>query len=97
MADQSKMPSEQEFNGFVGRLREFRSTLPERDQVMLDAMVQSAFKTEEQGDVQGYWYAARGPYGGVVVGGPPPAFYYTPPPPVAVYASPWGITYASYW
>ena len=100
MAEQSKMPSEQEFNAFVGRLREFRGTLPEGDQRMLDAMVGAAFKTEEQGDVQGYWYAVRpGPYGPVAVGGPGPVpgFYVAPPPPAVVYASPWGVAYAGYW
>ena len=38
MAEQAKLPTEQEFNEFVGRLREFRRTLPEGDQRMLDVM-----------------------------------------------------------
>jgi hypothetical protein len=61
MSEQTQLPSEQEFNGFVGKLREFRGTLPQQDQRMLDAMVQAAFKTdnaEPQGDVQGYWYSS---------------------------------------
>jgi len=96
MAEQAKLPTEQEFKEFVGRLREFRSTLPEGDQRMLDAMAQAAFKPEQQGDVQGYWYEAwRTPYGVGVVGGPGPApgFYVAPPPPTVYAVTPWGIAY----
>ena len=63
---------------------------------MLDAMVQASFKSEQQGDVQGYWYAvAPGPYGPVAVGapGPVPGFYYTPPPPPVYALTPWGAVY----
>ncbi|HLH21349.1 MAG TPA: hypothetical protein VK066_02425 [Chloroflexota bacterium] len=100
MPEQHQLPSEQAFNGFVGRLREFRSTLPQEDQRMLDAMVQAAFKTEEQGDVQGYWFAVQPtPYGPVAVGapGPVPGFYVAPPPPPVYAVSPWGVTYVRYW
>jgi hypothetical protein len=96
MAEQATLPTEQEFNGFIGRLSEFRSTLPESDQRMLDAMTQAAFKTEQAGEVQGYWYEAwRTPYGAGVVGGPGPVpgFYVTPPPPVVYTVSPWGAVY----
>jgi hypothetical protein len=99
MAEETKLPSEQEFNAFVGRLREFRGTLSEGDQRMLDAMVGAAFKTEQQGDVEGYWYAVRpSPYGPVAVAGPGPVpgFYVAPPPPVYA-VSPWGVAYVGYW
>ena len=93
MSDESKLPSEQEFAGFVGKLREFRGTLDQNDQKMLDAMVGAAFKSEKQeGDVQGYWYAVvPGPYG------PVPGFYVAPPPPPIYAYTPWGYTYARYW
>jgi hypothetical protein len=92
MSEQAKLPSESEFNAFAGSLREFRSTLPAGQQSMLDAMVHAAFKTEEKGDVQGYWWAvAPGPYGPAVVGGPNivPGWYGAP-----VYAgTPWAYSY----
>jgi hypothetical protein len=100
MPEQPQLPSEEQFNGFVGRLREFRSTLPQEDQRMLDALVQAGFKTEEQGDVQGYWWGvAATPYGPVGVGGPGPApgFYVAPPPPPVYAVSPWGAAYVRYW
>jgi len=101
MAEQAQLPSEQEFGGFVGKVREFRSTLPRREQGMLDAMVQAAFKTEEQqGDVQGYWWGyAATPAGPVPVGGPGPVpgFYAAPPPPPVLAVTPWGAAYVRYW
>jgi hypothetical protein len=92
----AELPTEQEFNGFVGKLREFRSTLPAGDQRMLDAMTQAAFKTEEQGDVQGYWYAVPSAYGPVAVGGPVPGFYAAPLPPPVYALSPWGTIYRAW-
>jgi hypothetical protein len=90
----AELPSEQEFNGFVGKLREFRSTLPAEQQRMMDAMTQAAFKTEQQqGDVQGYWYAVPTAYGPVAVGGPVPGFYVAPPPPPVYALTPWGVVY----
>ena len=100
MAEESKLPNEQQFNDFVGKLREFRGSLSQDNQRMLDAMVGAAFKTEEQGDVQGYWYAvAPSIYGPVAVGGPGPVpGFYAAPPPLPVYAvSPWGYAYGRYW
>ena len=97
----AELPSEQEFNGLVGKLREFRSTLPAGEQGMLDAMTQAAFKTEQEGDVQGYWWAVRAsPYGPVAVGGPDPlpvpGFYVAPPLPAAYAVSPWGVIYRAW-
>jgi hypothetical protein len=92
MAEQTKLPSETEFNAFAGRLREFRGTLPGDQQQMLDAMVHAAFKTEDKGDVQGYWWAVRpSPVGPVTVAGPGPipGWYGAP-----VYiGTPWAYSY----
>ena len=88
MSEQAKLPSEAQFNSFAAKVREFRNTLPQDEQPMLDAMVHAAFKQEDQGDVQGYWWARYPAY---------PAWYGAP-----VYAgTPWaysyGYAYPYYW
>ena len=51
-----QLPSEQEFKGFMDKLAQFRGTLGESEQKMLDAMCMASFSTaqEKQADVQGY-------------------------------------------
>ena len=88
MSEQAKLPSEAQFNAFAAKVREFRSTLPKEEQPMLDAMVHAAFKKEDQGDVQGYWWAPYPAY---------PAWYGAP----VYYGTPWaysyGYGYPVYW
>jgi hypothetical protein len=74
MADQVQLPNETDFNAFAARVQEFRGTLPDAQQKMLDAMVHAAFKKDDDADVQSYWYAypaAPGWYGA-------PSYYGTP-------------------
>jgi len=74
MADQVQLPNETDFNAFATRVQEFRGTLTDPQQKMLDAMVHAAFKKDDNADVQSYWYAypaAPGWYGA-------PAYYGTP-------------------
>jgi hypothetical protein len=91
MSQQAQLPDEQKFNAFASKLKDFRETLPKDEQPMLDAMVAAAFQQEDRpadNDVQGYWWAARGPYGGMAVGGNP-GWYGAP-----VYAAtPWAAYY----
>ena len=68
MAD-VQFPSENERKAFLEKLGQFRSTLPQSEQRMLDAMATAAFQPQQgEGDVQGYgWVPAPGPYGPVPV------------------------------
>src|SRR2546421_10654104 len=80
MSQQAPLPSQEKFSAFASKLKDFRETLPQDEQPMLDAMVAAAFQQEDKpadNDVQGDWWAARGPYGGVAVGGNPG--WYGPP------------------
>ncbi len=49
-------PTESEVRAFVAKLSEFRATLPETDQAILDAVVMAAVRTREAGagEVEGY-------------------------------------------
>ena len=79
MAEQVPLPSEDEFNAFAARVREFRGTLTDPQQKMLDAMVHAAFKKDDSADVESYWYAypaAPGWYGAPVYYGTPWAYSY---------------------
>ena len=69
----NQLPSESERKAFVEKLAQFRGTLPQSEQRMLDAMAMAAFKSEEP-DVQGYGWI-QGPYGPAWV--PGPTFYQT--------------------
>ena len=87
---QTQMPSESERKAFIEKLGQFRSSLPQGEQRMLDAMAIAAFGggQQEQGDVQGYgWY--YGPYGPVYTG---PTFYQTGYQTTWT-ATPWGPAY----
>ncbi len=79
LADQVQLPSETEFEAFAARVREFRSTLTDPQQKMLDAMVHAAFKKDGSRDVVSYWWAypaAPGWYGAPVYYGTPWAYSY---------------------
>jgi hypothetical protein len=88
---EAQMPSEQERKAFVEKLAQFRSTLSNQEQRMLDAMAIVAFGSQEQqGDVQGYgWF--YGPYGPVYTG---PTFYQTGYAGQWA-ATPWGYAYTA--
>ena len=91
MSQQGQLPNQEKFNEFANRLKGFRESLPQDEQPMLDAMVAAAFQQEDkpaQNDVQGYWWAARGPYGNVAVGGYP-GWYAAP----VYYGTPWATYY----
>jgi hypothetical protein len=80
---ENQLPSESERKAFVEKLAQFRGTLPQSEQRMLDAMSIAAFGAPEDEDVQGYqWFYA----------GPMPIFYQTG---YAVHwqATPWGMAY----
>jgi hypothetical protein len=64
MAQASSRPSEAQVEAFVGKLREYRDTLPEDEQRLLNTMFLAAVgnQAEQEGDVHGYWYAY--PYNG---------------------------------
>lgn len=86
----TQLPNEQERKAFVEKLAQWRTTLPQNEQRMLDAMAIAAFGTQEQGDVQGYgWF--YGAYGPVYTG---PTFYQTGWAP-AWEATPWGVAYSA--
>jgi hypothetical protein len=104
----ASQPTDMEIGGFLGKLDEFRKSLGETDQALLDAMVVAAAgKKEDQGsDVKPFWYAynppgpAGGPGYGYAVGGPYGGYA------VAGYggyaagwaATPWGAAYGvRYW
>jgi len=88
------MPSDTQIREFLGRLKTYRDTLPEGDQLLLDAMVAAAVgkKPDEKAEeVHSYWVAvnpvgpAGGPGYGYAAGGPYGAVGYG--------ATPWGAAY----
>ena len=83
--------SEQERRAFMDRLGQFRQTLPEREQQMLDGMVLAAFTPQNQGEVQGYDWIWTGT--NYVWRQPVPAWYTTVP----VYAPVQVLPVAPYW
>ena len=96
MAD-VQFPNESERKAFLEKLGQFRNTLPQTEQRMLDAMATAAFQPQgAQGDVQGYGWVPT-PGGPVYVG---PQFYQTGWAP-EWRMTPWGATWQSvpvgYW
>src|SRR5829696_4716089 len=88
-------PTDADIGAFLGRLVEFRTTLSEKDQALLDAMVAAASTNKDEqddnvkpfwygynppGPAGGYGYAAGGYYGGYSTGWA---------------ASPWGGAYGA--
>jgi hypothetical protein len=101
MSETQNQPSESELQGFLGRLGEYRSSLAEGDQKLLDSMVGAALgKAPQEEEVKPFWYAYNppgyGPYN------PPGAGYaaggYGGGYAVGFQATPWGGAYgARYW
>jgi hypothetical protein len=90
---QQHTPNDTQVNEFLGRLREYRNTLGESDQHLLDSMVAAALgkKPESEDEVKPFWVAYNPPglAGGVgygyAAGGPYGA--------VGFNATPWGTAY----
>jgi hypothetical protein len=88
-------PTDAEVKEFLAGLHAYRQTLPDKQQLLLDAMVAAALGkkagADEEEEVQSYWVAvnpvgpAGGPGYGAAVGGPYGAVGYT--------ATPWGAAY----
>jgi hypothetical protein len=85
-----ELPSQDQMNGFMSKLRTFRDSLSQEEQPILDTMVAASFSHDEkpaEGDVQGYWYVRYGvPYTYPV--------YYTAP---VVYPAAPFVTYWNYY
>ena len=58
MAGTSSRPTEAQVQAFVNKLREYRDTLPEDEQRLLNTMFMAAVgnRQEQDSDVHGYWY-----------------------------------------
>ena len=107
----AQTPTDADIGGFLGKLDEFRKTLGETDQALLDAMVVAASgkKDEQGGDLKPFWVAvnpvgpAGGPGYGYAVGGPYGGYAVGGYGGYAGYsaawgASPWGGAYGvRYW
>jgi hypothetical protein len=90
MSEQRPAPSVDEINGFLRGLHEYRATLNEGHQHLLDAMVGAAIgKAADEEDVKPFWYAynppGMGPYN-------PPGYGYAVGGPYGGYAAGWGAT-----
>jgi hypothetical protein len=90
-------PTHEEIVAFIGRLREFGATLPERDQKLLRSMVAAAVGQAEkkEEDVSPYWVAYHnpvGPAGGVGYG----TTVATPYGGASWNTSPWGTAYRAW-
>jgi len=101
-------PTDADIGGFLTKLDDYRKTLGETDQALLDSMVMAAAgtKSEQDNTVKPFWYAynppgpAGGPGYGYAAGGPYGGYA------VAGYGgyaagwggSPWGAAYGvRYW
>src|SRR5688572_2602352 len=89
-------PSDAEVKEFLGRLKTYRDTLSDKDQMLLDAMVAAAVGKKanaEEDEVSSYWVAvnpvgpAGGPGYGYAAGGPYGA--------VGYHGTPWGAAYGA--
>ena len=60
MAQTSSRPTEAQIQSFVSKLREYRDSLPEDEQRLLNSMVFAALGKQESKDeeVHSYWYNA---------------------------------------
>jgi hypothetical protein len=93
-------PTDADIGGFLNRLNEYRATLSETDQALLDAMVAAAAgkKDDKDDTVKPFWVAynppgpAGGPGYGYAAGGPYGGYA------VGWAATPWGGAYGvRYW
>jgi hypothetical protein len=85
MSQEPQMPNESQRRAFLEKLAQFRGTLRQNEQRMLDAMAIAAFSEQGTGDVQGYqWFYGR-----------PAAVpvFYTTGYRTDWYATPWGVRY----
>src|SRR3954447_18642781 len=102
MSQAQNQPSDNELQSFIGRLGEYRTSLSEGDQKLLDAMVGAALgKAPQEDEVKPFWYAYNppgyGPYNppgaGYAVGGGGYGGY-----AAGFQATPWGGAYGvRYW
>ena len=106
MSQAQNQPSESELQSFLGRLGEYRTSLAEGDQKLLDSMVGAALgKAPQEEEVKPFWYAYNPP--GVGPYNPPGAGYavggggyggYGGGYAVGFQATPWGGAYGGrYW
>src|SRR5262249_11596597 len=109
MAKAKDRPTGSELQAFLTNLGQYRSTLSEGDQKLLDAMVGAALgKSPQEDEVKPFWYAYnppgyrphKPPGTGYAVGGPygGPSVKYAATPWGAAYsvnyaATPWGAAY----
>jgi hypothetical protein len=101
MSEAQAQPTDSELQAFLTHLGEYRGTLSEGDQKLLDSMVGAALgKTPQEEEVKPFWYAYNppgyGPYNppgtGYAVGGPYGGYS------VNYGATPWGAAYGvRYW
>lgn len=95
MSNAPQPPSDTEFQAFLSKLTDYRATLAEGEQKLLDAMVAAALgQGQGSGDeeVKPYWVATvnpAGPAGGVGYG----ATVYTPYGAAGYNTTPWGTAY----
>jgi hypothetical protein len=89
MSQQQPIPSDQERKAFLEKLGQFRGSLAQNEQRMLDAMAAAAFQPQQgQGDVQGYgWVLTAYGYQWVQ-----PTFYQTGWQ-YQWQATPWGVAW----
>jgi hypothetical protein len=101
MSQAQAQPTDQELESFLKGLGEYRSTLSEGGQKLLDSMVGAALgKSPQEDDVKPFWVAynppGMGPYN-------PPGMGYAAGSPYGGYsvgyaATPWGASYGvRYW
>src|SRR4030088_1242697 len=94
----SPVPTDAEVKEFLAGWHAYRETLPEKKQMLLDAMVAAAVGKkaggEEEEEVQSYWVAVspRGPAAGRGYGGAGGAPGYCA---VGYTATPWGAAYGA--
>lgn len=92
---QANAPTDSEVQGFLAALTEYRKTLTEANQKLLDAMVSAAtgaHEKKEEEEVSAYWVAYHnpvGPAGGVGYG----TAVATPYGAAGFNATPWGTAY----
>lgn len=89
-------PTHDEITAFLGRLKEYRATLPEKDQRLLTTMVVAALglteQKKEEAEVTPFWVAYHNPVG--PVGGPGYGTAVATPYGGAAWGgSPWGTAY----
>lgn len=73
-------PTTEQRQAFVQRMKQFRDSLDTDEQRMFDAVINSARKAHEQGDVQVYWmtgYPSNNPPGTDLTIGTPGSAWWT--------------------